>query len=317
MACNCNALVYHGDGGVRPAICSIRNERSAKTVRFRDESLKARSLHCSSAFLEEEGGMARVARKNCETEIYHLTGRGVGRQIIFEDDRDREAFLDRLIKHLSLKDIDILAWCLMGNHFHLLVKGAMETLSSSMRSLLSSYALYFNVRHDRHGHLFQDRFASQCVKDDVQLLATARYIHLNPVKAGLTQSPHYQWSSYEQYAGSLDDGICNTELIIDIVGDVAAFLLLHRTDPHDEGLLEDNPYRKRWSDDQAALFMKKQIGRDDIQALPFLEPKERDMHLAAARRAGLSIRQLQRLTGIGYRIVAEAGKGQGLTPPSP
>lgn len=82
-------------------------------------------------------------------------------------------------------------------------------------------------------------------------------------------------------------------------------------------MLEDKPYRRRWSDDQALLFMKKQIGKDDIQAIALMSPKEAEMHLAAARRAGLSIRQLQRLTGIGYHTIAKAGKGQNLTPPSP
>lgn len=179
------------------------------------------------------------------------------------------------------------------------------------------YALYFNSRHDRHGHLFQDRFASQGIKDDIQLLTTARYIHLNPVKAGLSQSPHFRWSSYEQYANSLDDGLCNTSLIIDTADSIEAFLCLHRTEPDSKEMLEDGPYRRRWCDEQAIFFMKKQIGKDGIQAIALMEPKERDMHLTVARRAGLSIRQLQRLTGIGYHTIAKAGKEQCLTPPSP
>lgn len=80
-------------------------------------------------------------------------------------------------------------------------------------------------------------------------------------------------------------------------------------------MLEDKPYRRRWSDDQALFFIKRQVGKDDIQAIALMEPKERDMHFAAARRAGLSIRQLQRLTGIGYHTIAKAAKEQNLSPP--
>lgn len=150
----------------------------------------------------------------------------------------------------------------------------------------------------------------------MQLLATARYIHLNPIKAGLSRSPHYRWSSYEQYADSLDDDLCNTDPIIDVAGSIEAFLCLHHTDLDSKEMLEDKPYRRRWSDDQALLFMKKQIGKDDIQAIALMSPKEAEMHLAAARRAGLSIRQLQRLTGIGHHTIAKAAKEQNLSPPS-
>lgn len=114
--------------------------------------------------------MGRTARSICESGLYHLTARGVGRQLIFEDDDDRENFLGLMVDHLLSNGVRMIAWCLMDNHFHLLVQGEMSIISNSMRVTLSSYALRFNIRHGRCGHLFQDRFASQCVQDEQQLV---------------------------------------------------------------------------------------------------------------------------------------------------
>ena len=102
--------------------------------------------------------MPRQARKRSEADIYHVTIRGVARVLVFEDDADRARFLDLLGGMLRLTDGELLAWCLMGNHVHLLFHMELGRLSEGMKRLESSYASYFNKRHSRAGHLFQDRF---------------------------------------------------------------------------------------------------------------------------------------------------------------
>ena len=99
-------------------------------------------------------------RRQCESQIYHVMARGVGRMLLFEDDADRSRYLSFLDEALSRHDLDVLAWCLMDNHIHLLVRGQLERVAKVMQLAGRSYALYFNRRHDHVGHLFQGRYAS-------------------------------------------------------------------------------------------------------------------------------------------------------------
>ena len=120
-------------------------------------------------------------RERSEGEVYHVTMRGTGRQLIFEDAKDRERFLEVLARETSENDAEVLAWCLMGNHAHILLHVPLEKMAVIMRELGRTYAMYFNARHDRVGHLLQGRYGSVPVKTDAQLLETVRYIHRNPV----------------------------------------------------------------------------------------------------------------------------------------
>ena len=255
--------------------------------------------------------MGRTARNTCESGIYHLTGRGSGRQIIYEDDVDRKAFLRLLSRKLLEQDVEMLAWCLMDNHFHLLAKGEMPAISHGMRSLLSAYALNFNARHDRCGHLFQDRFASQCVTDDLQLLTAIRYIHFNPIKGGLSEELDYPWSSYGQYAENRRKGICKTAYAQEIVGSKKAFLQMHASHLQETHWLDDKPFRRRLVDSEARHFLEERFGGSWARELATLDRAARDERLAIAKAHGLSIRQLQRLTGLGFRIIAKAGRQTG------
>ena len=146
--------------------------------------------------------MPRRSREQCEVHLYHVVQRGIGRQIIFEDDEDRVFFLSLLEKYFGAGEEGcVLAWCLMSNHTHLLINDHLPELSKKMKALGVSYARCFNGRYGRSGHLFQDRFASEAEKDDAQLMQTIRYIHANPEKAGIAPMGKYKWSSYGEYFG--------------------------------------------------------------------------------------------------------------------
>lgn len=132
--------------------------------------------------------------------MYHVIGRGNERKAIFRDDRDREAYLERLEKYRERFGFRLYAFCLLDNHVHLAIERGPVTLSRVMLALHGSYSQFFNRRHGRVGHLFQGRFKAFLVEKDRYLLALVRYIHENPVKAKIVERPElYAWSSDRFY----------------------------------------------------------------------------------------------------------------------
>ena len=129
--------------------------------------------------------MPRKSRIDVPGALHHIIGRGIERSKIFLNDEDRNDFLDRLANNLKRTKTSCYAWALLPNHFHLLLRTGAAPISSLMRRLLTGYAVTFNLRHSRHGHLFQNRYKSILCQEDAYLLELVRYIHLNPLRAGL------------------------------------------------------------------------------------------------------------------------------------
>jgi REP element-mobilizing transposase RayT len=109
--------------------------------------------------------------------------RGINRQIIFEDKEDNERFLETLKTGKSKSGFNLYAYCLMGNHLHLLVKVEKEDLEMIIKRIAGSYVYWYNLKYRRCGHLFQDRYKSETIEDDAYLLTVIRYIHQNPLKS--------------------------------------------------------------------------------------------------------------------------------------
>jgi REP element-mobilizing transposase RayT len=149
--------------------------------------------------------MARSPRIEFPGALYHITCRGNEKQAIFRDTRDREGFLGRLADEVSGHRWLCHAFCLMDNHYHLLLETPLVNLAHGMQRLNSAYAQWFNLRHERVGHLFQGRYHSVIVERESYLLELSRYIVLNPVRAGIVQAvEHWPWSSYRATAGLHD-----------------------------------------------------------------------------------------------------------------
>jgi len=156
-------------------------------------------------------GMARHLRLEYEGAIYHITSRGNERSDIFRDDYDKERFLKKLGEIAGEHHVRLYAYVVMTNHYHLLVETPRGNLSRFMQQLNTSYTMYYNVKHDRVGHMFSGRYKAKVVNGNEYLLALTRYIHLNPVKVGASKGldmaekvKHlrgYRWSSYRGYAG--------------------------------------------------------------------------------------------------------------------
>lgn len=146
--------------------------------------------------------MSRPVRIEFPDALYHVTARGDRREDIFEDDQDRQVFLLTLEQVVNQFNWICHAWCLMDNHYHLLIQTPDGNLSKGMRQLNGVYTQAGNRRHRRVGHLFQGRFKAILVDRDAYLLELSRYVVLNPVRAGLVKSPaDWPWSSYRASVG--------------------------------------------------------------------------------------------------------------------
>ena len=146
--------------------------------------------------------MARPLRIEYPGAFYHVTARGNEQKDIFKSQRDREKFLSYLETATQRYDAVIHAYCLMNNHYHLMVETPRGNLSQIMKHINSSYTTYYNVKRKRAGHLLQGRYKSILVDMDEYATELSRYIHLNPVRVGIVESPEeYRWSSCRYYTG--------------------------------------------------------------------------------------------------------------------
>lgn len=146
--------------------------------------------------------MARQLRIEFPGAFYHVTSRGNEQKDVFKSQKDREKFLDYLATASARYGAVIHAFCLMTNHYHLFLETPRGNLSQIMRHVNGAYTTYFNVKRKRSGHLFQGRYKAILVEADAYATELTRYIHLNPVRAGMAARPEaYPWSSYRAYIG--------------------------------------------------------------------------------------------------------------------
>jgi putative transposase len=151
--------------------------------------------------------MPRQPRLDIPNVLHHVIVRGIERRDIFADDADKERFLARLSALLTKNSTKCYAWAFLTNHFHLLLMPTTVSLSETMRRLLTGYAVYFNRKYRRSGHLFQNRYKSILCEEEPYLLELVRYIHLNPLRAGmvydLDKLDRYPWSGHAVLLGHL------------------------------------------------------------------------------------------------------------------
>lgn len=146
--------------------------------------------------------------------FYHVFNRGNRKQDIFLSPSDYKRYLDKLKEYKKEQDITVVAYCLMPNHIHLLLRqNGPKPLSTFIQKLHTAYSKYFNKKYNQVGHVFQDRFKAKMVDRDEYLIHLSRYIHTNPVK--LTKKlPSYKWSSYPAYIGDTNDEITETKYVL-------------------------------------------------------------------------------------------------------
>jgi putative transposase len=164
--------------------------------------------------------MARPLRLQAPGLTYHVMARGNARMAIFTDPRDHYRFLDILDQVAASHQVRCWAYCLMPNHYHLVLQTRLPNLSRAMRQINGVYAQWWNHRHERVGHVTQGRFKAQVVQEERYLVAVCRYVLLNPVRAGLTATPEtWEWSSCAATLGRAPErGVLDTRLLLDALG---------------------------------------------------------------------------------------------------
>lgn len=250
--------------------------------------------------------MPRKARRKSISGYMHVIVRGIGKQVLFEVNSDYVFYLKRLEKYCLETEVRICAYCLMENHVHLLVRGEPDSIALLMKKIGVCYSGYFNRKYSRVGHLFQDRYLSEPVESERYLLNVFRYILRNPEKAGICKAPQYKWSSYGYY------GMCPAFMEIDAVR-----RLLRSWQQYEQFVATDNDdqcleYETAKHDDAWAIEkIRECLGVSSGTELQKLDKASRDKALKELSGVGLSMRQIERLTGISRGVIKRATSGDG------
>lgn len=257
--------------------------------------------------------MPRIARKKSISGIHHIMVRGINQQAMFHYDVDREQFIDILRKTKNISEFQLYGYCLLDNQFHLLIKEGPEDLSKIMKRIGIAYVYWYNKKYERSGPLFQDRFKSQTIEDDEYLLRVLRYIQQKPLAEKFaTDIKEYRWSSYAVYTGKMiaDEDLVDRHIVLGMFeADAQAAInsyIAYMNQPEEEQYLEPRE-NKKYTDDEAKAALNKLLQEKSIHMLHQVEKSRRDEVLRKLRQIdGISIRQIERITGIGRNVVANA-----------
>ncbi|WP_338449917.1 transposase [Niallia oryzisoli] len=249
--------------------------------------------------------MPRRARLKSRSGIYHVMIRGVNRQIIFKDDEDKGRLVWTLRKYKPISKYQIFSYCLMNNHIHLLMKESEEGLSEAIKRISSSYVYWYNTKYNRIGHLFQDRYKSENVEDRAYFLTVLRYIHQNPMKAGLASDVFEStWTSANQYIHP--DTLVDIDFGLNLFSsDRSEAITMYKDfmqQSNDDQCLEDM-VKIRITDDEVMAHLR-QLGVNNGNILRQMKKNDRDAILEELRRLNhVSLSQIARVTGISKSVI--------------
>ncbi|MFT4414428.1 transposase [Fredinandcohnia humi] len=252
--------------------------------------------------------MTRIPRKKSSTGVYHVMLRGINKQVIFEEIVDRIRFLKTLKNFKGVSNFKVYGYCLMDNHVHLLIQESEEGISNIIKRISSSYVYWYNTKYERCGHLFQERFKSENVETTRYFLTVLRYIHQNPVKAGLGKDVfESKWTSIHEYVGKAD--IIDVDMGLKLFSserESAIKLFRDYMSKSNDDKCLDNDFDVRVSDNQVIEHLHK-MGFASNSLLQQMEKKERDAALADLKKLkGVSVRQISRVTGISKSVIDRA-----------
>lgn len=255
----------------------------------------------------------RLPRERSESGVYHVIIRGINRQDIFLDDEDYLRFLETINRMKSEGQFAVYGYCLMTNHVHLLIQEKTDNISRIMSRIGTSYAWWYNQKYGRSGHVFQDRFRSECVESDAYLLTVIRYIHNNPVKAGMVENPEeYRWSSIRAYYGNGEEthGLSKPSFILKILDPekdeaIQLFREFMKLENKDKCLEDES--RPRKTDNEIKIEIERFMKGDPIGLLQVIPKGQRNEILRKIKaEEGVSLRQISRVTGLSVDIIFNA-----------
>lgn len=257
--------------------------------------------------------MPRISRQISSTKVYHVILRGIDKQDIFLCEKDYDRFLKILKETKEQYEYDIYSYCLMNNHIHMVIYDKNDILQKIMKSIGIKYSMYFNIKYDRVGHLFQDRYLSKKIEDREYLKTVCRYIHKNPQKAGIERTEYYKWSSYKEYIGQRL--VINPKMLLLLFAEkedeaIKEFIKYHNIKTSNELYdLIEYEMKEKITDEQVSEYicelfnMKyeeiKQILKNDIE-------KRKNILIRCKNIKGITNRQLARIFGINRKIVDRA-----------
>lgn len=250
--------------------------------------------------------MPRIAREKSQTGIYHVMLRGIDKRDLFLNESEYQKFIDYIQKAREKSEFTVYAYCLMTNHIHLLIKTPTETqdIGDIVRRITVGYAQYHNIKNGRTGHLFQNRFRSEAVENDRYFLTVLRYIHQNPLKAGMVKNiEDYKWSSFHAYFDK-EKTLVETKFALDFFGDSKNLMTFMKQNNNDQ-CLEYNP-KIRHTDEDLKEFIASFV---NIKTLNELDIKARNKVLANIKEVTTSSnRQLSRVLNIGRGIIEKVSQ---------
>lgn len=246
--------------------------------------------------------MPRKARKKSFTNIYHVVIKGIDRQLIFEEYNDYKKYIEILELYKKECHFKLYAYCLMSNHVHLLIHTFDTSLSTIFSKINTHYAVWFNMKYQRTGHLQDGRFFSEPIEDVYYLLNVIKYIHFNPEKAGLENSPgtSYPWSSIFEYFNHTNN-LVDTKHIYSIFD--SEILLDYSSVSKNSDILDVDTKNRRIPDDVAKEIIIQECNCFNITDFLSLPLKARNDYLCKLHTLGVSIRQLNRLTGVSKGVI--------------
>ena len=260
--------------------------------------------------------MPRQARQASGTGIYHVMMRGINHQNIFEEQEDYYQLLNTLDMMAQSYEPDgtpsgrnyiLYAYCLMSNHIHLLIREREDTIGMAIKRIASSYVYYYNHKYSRDGHLFRERYKSEPVNDMAYFVTLLRYIHQNPVKAGIVNKVNdYEFSSWHEYEdkNSTLFPLCDTHTVLNRVSYNELNDLVNAPLSDDVSCLDiEDASKGRPSDDQVMLLIREKTGATNSSAFQQLPDEIRRSVLIELKARRASLRQLERLTGIGKSMI--------------
>lgn len=256
--------------------------------------------------------MPRIARDYNKLKVYHTIIRGIDKQYIFYSEKDRIKFIE-IIKDTKEKyNYELYAYCLMDNHVHLVIYDKNEEISKMMQSIEISYVRYFNQKYERTGHLFQNRFFSKKVEDREYLKMLCRYIHQNPLKAGVAKTEEYKWSSYNKYLKF--NKLVDTKFLLSVFSEdekeaKEEFIKFHNINVEENkqkeinDMIEYEMYEKM-SDEEVGKYVCEILQIDNVHEITKFNKDIRNEKLLKVKNLkNISISQLSRAIGISRKII--------------
>lgn len=263
--------------------CTILNVGRVR-IRFGDEQTEGDS-------------MPHTTRKKSTSGYHHVVPKGLGDQILFENDDKRSEYLCELSEAKSEYGIVLHAYCLMSNHVHLIVEDPQDNLSNAMKFVHERYAMSLSAHTGRKGGVFRRPFWSEPIETDEYLLCAVRYVHANPAAAGICAASDYEWSSARQYLGKAE-GVADTDNVLNMLGGVPGFIEFSQQANSTALAFPSSKLSKHLTDDEY-MRIATSIAGDTVRTLKTVQVATRASVVKTLRTRGFSVAVISRLTGLG------------------